>query len=598
MRLAVLSIAMTAAWPLAAQSQSIGFLAETVVTATRVAQPLSDLLADVTVVDRERIERSGATGLADLLGRLPGIEFQRNGGPGATTAVFLRGAESRFTAVFIDGVRIDSQSTGGAAWESIPIGQIDRIEVLRGPAAAVYGSDALSGVVQIFTKRGEPGFAPFISMGFGTYATRKTEAGFSGADGVFDYSLGLVDESSDGYNARTLSTQNSDLDGYRSRSANLKLGLQVNKANRLALSYLQSDVNSQYDNGLGKDDHNLHNLSTLGLIWEAKWTDAWLTRLSFSEAHERYETTPSPYLTQTDLRSYLLHNEVRQGQHLFTADLERKEDHLENAPINQGRSQDGFALGYGFTSQKHTVQLNSRYDNDSEFGGQSSASAAYGYALTPQWRFTTSTGTAFRAPTLFHRFSEFGLATLKPETSSNLEIGLSFAEGSRRFGAVAYRNKVENLITFSAPGPCVSVRGCYANTAQAEYAGITFTATQRLGRVSLGASLDLQDPRDLVTGNRLARRSKQHSTLTADTVVGLWTLNAEAQFASERFDDAANKKILAGYSLFNLSASTPITKVWTLLARVNNVTDTNYELASSYMNAGRSLYLGIKWAPL
>ena len=136
---------------LLAQNLRAPSLSETVVAATRTPQPLADLVADISIVDRETIESSGTTGLADLLARLPGVEFSRNGGPGTTTGVFLRGAESRFTAVYIDGVRIDSQSTGGAPWESIPLGLIDRIEVLRGPAGAVYGSDALGGVVQIFT---------------------------------------------------------------------------------------------------------------------------------------------------------------------------------------------------------------------------------------------------------------------------------------------------------------------------------------------------------------------------------------------------------------------------------------------------------------
>ena len=204
-RLAATTLAVLAAFPVLAQSPAASTLKEVVVAATRVAQPLSDLVADVSIIDRAQIERSGASGFADLMARLPGVEFQRNGGPGTTTSVYLRGAETRFTAVFIDGVRIDSQATGGASWEAIPLGQIDRIEILRGPAAAVYGSDALGGAIQIFTRRGEGGFTPYVGLGFGTDNTRKAEAGFSGASGAFDYSLGLADDQSDGYNARTLS---------------------------------------------------------------------------------------------------------------------------------------------------------------------------------------------------------------------------------------------------------------------------------------------------------------------------------------------------------------------------------------------------------
>ena len=595
--LAVLPLALAAAFPSFAQTQATPQLAETVVTATRVAQPLSDVVADVSIIDRAQIERSGAVGVADVLKRLPGIEITRNGGPGATTSVFLRGAESRFTAVYIDGVRVDSQATGGAAWEAIPLALIDRIEVLRGPAAAVYGSDAIGGVIQIFTKRGEAGFAPYAGVGLGTYNTRKLDAGFSGASGAFDYALGLAHEKSDGFNARAIAGQNPDKDGYRNQSANLRLGFQVNQAQRLEATYLTSDGNSGYDSSLRADDRNLHKLQTLGLNWQAQWTQAWSTRLSATESTDRYETTPSPYLTETRLRGYTLLNEVRLGEHLLTAALERKEDHLKNAPIDQGRSQNALALGYGFSHQAHTVQLNVRHDKDSEFGGKTTGSAAYAYAFTPAWRATASAGTAFRAPTLYQRFSEYGVATLVPEKSRNVELGLRWTQGASSAGLVAYRNKVDNLITFAGAGPCASAFGCYSNTARAEYSGATLSASHAMNGVNLAASLDVQNPRDLATGKSLARRAKEHATLSADTRVANWQLGAEAQFSGKRFDDAANTRVLSGYSLVNLSASTPISKDWTLLARIDNLADKKYEVARTYGTAGRSFYAGVKWAP-
>ncbi|MDB5930455.1 MAG: TonB-dependent receptor, plug [Polaromonas sp.] len=597
LRLAMLPLALAAAFPSFSQSQAVPQLKETVVTATRTAQPLGDVVADVSIIDRAQIERSGAVGLADVLKRLPGVEISRNGGPGATTSVFLRGAESRFTAVYIDGVRVDSQATGGAAWESIPLALIDRIEVLRGPAGAVYGSDALGGVIQIFTKRGEAGFAPFAGVGVGSYSTRKLDAGFSGASGGFDYALGLAHEKSKGFNARPIAGQNPDLDGYRMNSANMRLGFQLSKAQRLEASYLTSDSNSGYDSGLGKDDRNLHKLQALGLNWQAQWTDAWSTRLSVTESTDRYETTPSPYLTKTRLRGYTLQNEFRLGAQLFTAALERKEDHLQNAPIDQGRSQNALALGYGFTSKSHTVQLNLRHDKDSEFGGKTTGSAAYAYAFTPQWRALASAGTAFRAPTLYQRFSQYGVATLVPESSRNAELGLRWSQGASSAGLVVYQNKLKNLITFASSGPCASSFGCYANTARAEYSGATLTAAHAIGGVNLSGSLDLQNPRDLDSGRQLARRAKRHGTLAADTRVGSWLLGAEAQLSGKRFNDAANKEVLSGYSLLNLSASTPIAKDWTLLARVDNLADKQYEVARTYATAGRSFYAGVKWAP-
>nr|WP_246483680.1 TonB-dependent receptor [Paenacidovorax monticola] len=588
---------------LLAQNLHAPSMSDVVVTATRTPQPLSDLVADVSIVDRETIETSGATGLVDVLARLPGVEMSRNGGPGTTTSLFLRGAETRFTAVYIDGVRVDSQSTGGAAWEAIPLSLIDRIEVLRGPAGAVYGSDALGGVVQIFTKKGETGVAPYVGVGAGSHGTYRAEAGVSGASGTFDYALGIVRETSEGFNARPIAGQNPDRDGYRSTAANARLGLQINAAHRIEGTLVANDINSGYDatytpsKGIVNDDRNLHRLHALGLNWQAQWSTSYKTRLSITDSRDRYETKPSPYLTETQLRGYLFQNEWRLGAHLFTAALERREDHLTNAPIDRERSQDALALGWGYNAGGHTVQLNVRHDSDSEFGGQNTGSASYGYAFTPQWRATASVGTAFRAPTLYHRFSEYGQAGLKPEESRNAELGLRWAEGSSTFSVVAYRNRVKNLISFAGAGPCASTFGCYANTARAQYEGVTLAGSHRIGAVQLRGSIDLQNPKDLDTGKQLARRAKRHATFGADTRLAGWTLGAEVQASGRRYDTVANTNVLGGYTLVNLYASTRLARDYQLIARVDNLADKNYQLARTYATPGRTFFVGLKWAP-
>ena len=601
-RLAWLALAASAAFSsLISYSQTrSSTLAETMVTATRTEQPLADLVADVTVIDRSEIERGGATGLADVLVRVPGIEMIRNGGPGNRTDVYIRGAETRFTAVFVDGVRVDSQSTGGAPWEAIPLAQIERLEIVRGPAGAVYGSDALGGVIQIFTRKGQGPLAPYAGIGLGSYGTRKWEAGFSGAEGQFDYALGVAREASSGFNARPVSTQNPDDDGYVSESLSGRLGWQLNAAHRLEASMLSSNLDAQYDTSATKDDHAMHLLQTKGLNWRGKWSDSYSTQLSVTESRAQYETKPSVYLTMTRLNGYLFQNEFRLGAHLLTAALERKVDFLENRPtnpINRERAQDALALGYGWRSNRHSLQMNLRHDQDSEFGGQDTGSAAYGFALTPQWRATASVGSAFRAPTLYHRFSAYGVSTLQAETSVNQELGLRYAQGSSQWSLVTYRNRVSNLITFSSPGPCASATGCYANTAQAEFTGVTLSARQRLGEVNLQASLDVQEPRDSVSGKLLKRRASHHANLAADTRAGTWLVGAGVQLSGARYDDDANTVVLPGYSLFNLHASRRIDKDWSLLARIDNLGDSRYQLVKDYATPGRSLYVALKWAP-
>jgi len=606
---AVLSLGACCVSPIVVNAQ-VQELPQTVVTATRTVQPLADLVADITIIDRADIERSGATALADVLARVPGIEMARNGGPGTTTSVFIRGAETRFTAVFIDGVRVDSQSTGGAPWEAIPLALVERIEVLRGPAGAVYGSDALGGVIQIFTRKGDRPFAPYAGAGMGTYGTRQWETGFSGVHGAFDYALSLAGASSDGFNARPVAGYNQDADGYKSESVSGRLGWQLNEAHRLEATALSSSVDAQYDASnvapaSTRDDHALNMVQTRGLSWRGQWSPAYSTTLSVTESRAQYEIKPSPYLTMTRLNGYLFQNEWRLGAHQFTAGLERRTDYLENGltvnpatAIVRDRSQDALALGYGWRSGAHTLQLHARHDQDSEFGGKGTGSLAYGLALTPQWRATASVGTAFRAPTLYQRFSVYGVASLQPESSVNREVGLQYVRDAARLGIVVYRNEVRNLITFSSSNTgCASAFGCYGNTAEAEYTGLTLSGQYRWGATNLKASLDVQSPRDAQTGNLLARRASHHARFSADTYLQGWQVGAGAQLSGPRYDTAANTTVLPGYALFDFYANRHVGKDWSVLVRIDNLTDASYQLASGYGTAGRSLYVGLRWAP-
>lgn len=598
-----------AALPLAAAMACSSFahqgihLEPVIVTATRSAQSLTDVLSDVSIVDRDMIERSSALSLAEVLSRLPGVTMAQTGGPASTTSVFIRGAESRFTAVFIDGIRIDSQSTGGASWEAIPLAQVERIEVLRGPAAAIYGSDAVSGVVQIFTRQGEKGFFPSVRLGVSSYNTRELNASLRGGDGELDYALGFSKDSSDGFNAKPSGT-NPDRDGYRNQSFSGRFGWQVLPGQKLELTVLDNDQTAQYDASGSYppvNDIAKHHLQTLGVNWSSRWSEAWNTRLGVTKGTDRYETAPSVYLTETQVSTYLLRNELRAGTGLLSVDLERREDELQNSSTNPSaftkRSQNAVALGYGVRLHSHSVQANARHDDDSEFGTKSTGALAYGYAITPNLRATASAGTAFRVPTLYQRFSIYGSPSLMAESSSNRELGLRWLSGTDRAAVVAYHNDVNNLINYVGGAGHCGQSGCYMNTGHARMTGATVTAGKQLGLVNLGASADFLDPRNLDTDKYLARRARKQSTLTADLTVDGWRLGGELQYVGERFDNASNSIRLASYSLINVGASRPLDRDWKLQVKANNLANRNYVLANGYATPGRVLYLGLTWAP-
>ncbi|MBZ8141261.1 TonB-dependent receptor [Rubrivivax gelatinosus] len=571
-----------------------------VITASRLEERLSQTLADVSIVERASIERSGAVGVADLLARLPGIEFVRNGGPGASTSVYIRGGETRHTAVYVDGVRVDSQSTGGASWEQIPLDRIERIEVLRGPAAAVYGSDAVGGVVQVFTRRGQGALRASGGVAVGSQGTRMGDAGLSGAAGTVDYALSASWSDSDGFNARD--GKNPDDDGWRRGSVQARAGWQFAPEHRVEASFLESHLHAQYDASLKNDDQSSHELRTAAVSWRGQWNDHATTTARLSESQNSYETEPSTYRTETRLRDLLLQHEQHYapGQRLSVA-LERREDRLQNrgttpaAALEDERAQNGVALGWRGDFGAHSVQVHARRDDDNEFGGQSTGSLAWGWRFAPAWRLTASAATSFRAPTLYQRFSQYGNPDLTPETGRNLELGLRRSAGADEFAVVAWRNQVDDLIVFGAAGPCASATGCYESVGHARYQGLTISGRTRLAAVDLRASVDFHGPKNLDSDKQIARRARRLATLGADTDLAGWRLGAEVQAAGERYDDAANTVRLGGYGLVNLTAERALGAGLKLQARVDNAGDKDYELANTYNVPGRSLLVALRW---
>ena len=574
-----------------------------VVTATRAPQNLSSVLADISVVEREQIERSGARGVADLLARLPGIEFARNGGPGTTTSLFIRGSESRHTALYIDGVRVDSQSTGGAAWEQIPLDQIERIEVLRGPAAAMYGSDAVAGVVQLFTKRGKGAARPTAALTMGSYDTVQAQAGISGSADALDYSLSAGTGRSEGFDARTAAAagHNTDKDGWKRNSVQGRAGFQLSPAHRVDASLLASNLRSGYDGSATADDQNHHTLRTGSLAWEGRWNAESTTRAQLGQTESTYETQPSFYRTETTLKNYTLQHQQRFGAQLLAVTLERREDALFNpatafsADLRGQRHQDAGGLGWRGDFGNHGLQAHVRHDEDSEFGGKNTGSLAWGWTFVPQWRLTASTATSFRVPTLYQRFSQYGNAALVPETGRNVELGLRWATAGSEASLTAWRNKITNLINFGAKGPCADSFGCYVNVGRAELKGLTLAGRTQWGAVALRGSVDWHDPRNVVSDKLLTRRAQRLATFSAETQLAGWLLGTEVQAAGLRFDNAANTQRLGGYALVSLFVSKTLMPGLALEARVDNLADKDYQLARTYATAGRNGQVTLRW---
>lgn len=613
--LRALPLALLAAVPAYAQKKSEqNRLDPVVVTASRSPQLLSQVLADTTVITREDIERQAFGGIADLLRSQACFEMVRNGNVGANTSLFVRGAETRHTMVLIDGVPYDSQRTDGASWQSIPLAQIERIEIVRGAASAVHGSDAIGGVVQIFTRKGEGKPQLELGLGGGNLGLNKLDASLSGMSGIIDYAFSAARERSNGFNSRPVTgtpdpNYRPDQDGYKSRSFSARVGAQLSREHRLELSALNSHIDSQYDATARPkvDDHNINDARALRGLWTAQWTPALSTSFSVGESVDKYETNPSVYRTETRTRSTSLSAGYKLGEGQLNAALDRREDKLENTSVANGkadRHQDAVGLGYIWASGPLSLQLHGRHDRDSEFGSSNNGTIAAGYQLTPQWRLLSSYGTAFKAPSLYQRFSEYGKPDLKPEQGRNAEIGLHYSQGQHGFGVTAYRNLIDDLIIFGAPGPCKGSFGCYENVSQARLQGLGFKGNTVLGTVRLSGSLDLQAPKDVTKsasnanyGKILARRAKTHGTLRAETDLAGWALGAQLWASGQRTDNLRTGVQLGGYATLDLDAQFAINPELRLQLKLENAFDRKYETALGYASAPFQFFVGLRYAP-
>jgi vitamin B12 transporter len=590
----------------AAQGAAPGTVAldPVVVTASRSPQRLLELVADVTVIDADEIARSGAPDIASLLQRQPGVEIVQNGGPGSTSGVFLRGANAAQTLVLIDGMRVASASSGATALEAIPVDQIERIEILRGPASSLYGADAIGGVIQVFTRSGTGAAHANASFGYGTLDTLAASAGASGGTGPLRGAVQIAGRRSDGFNAIVNPANFSydpDRDGYRNSSVSAQGELRYADGQALSVQYFRSHLDSQFDGGDAFDDRTVTTLST----WQAAATNqlgpSWRSRLSAGEGDDRSVSLTGsgtfPFVTHQ--RQYAWQNDVALPAGALTLALERREERVDTDAGFAVDARDTNAVTgvYRLTAGEHAIQANLRHDESSQFGGKTTGAFAWGYRMSPLWRVTAGAGTAFKVPTFNDLyFPGFSNPDLHPETSRNIEAGLHAltrtGDVTWQAHALVYRNRVRDLIVFQ----CDANFDCRPNNvADATLEGLTLYADAQWRDTGLHGSIDVQSPKDDATGHLLPRRARRHAVLSWSQQAGRGRYVAELVGSSMRFDDAENQRPLGGYAIVNLGFEWSLDARTTLFIRGDNVLNRNYELAADFATGGARVSGGIRW---
>ena len=601
---ALASLALAVATPAAQAQAQAPALTAVLVTATRTPQAARDIISDSLSIGADEIARSGAGSITEVLQRQRGIEVARNGGPGANSSVFLRGSNGNQVVVLVDGVRIGSASSGAAAWNAIPLGAIDHVEVVYGPLSTIYGADAIGGVVQIFTKKGQGRLALDANVLAGSYGTRAGTAGISGSGGTVGYALSVGKERADGFSA-TLpgsSSYNKDDDGYDRKHANGQLSWQIAQGHELGAMFLHSDQQADFDSGATVRAWSTQKLDTVAVYSRNRLGSSWQMTTQAAQARDKSGSfTSTASQIDTTQTQYSWQNDIALGPDSLQILAEhRKEEVASNtAALVRDRSTTSWAASYNMKRGGHLVSAAARNDDSSQYGSKNAGSLGYGYRFTPALRISASYGTSFRAPTFNELYYPgYGLPDNRPERGRNSEIGLHYSQDGTELGAVAYRNRLTDLLVNTKPCPLPGFTfGCAYNVNQATLEGISLSARQQLGGAfTLSASADLQNPQDDSTGKQLVRRAKRHGNVALEYTAGSLNAGAEWQLSSYRFDDAANRNRLGGYGLLNLYAAWDFTPAWTATLRWNNVAGKQLELARNYGSAGSALYAGLRFS--
>jgi vitamin B12 transporter len=577
---------------------------EVVVTASRLAEPLEETTSGVIVITAEEIEASGAQLVPEVLRKVADLNITQNGGPGKTSEVLMRGGAPRHTLVMVDGVKVNSPTTGGFDFAGLDVRDIERIEIVKGPQSTMYGSEAIAGVINIITKKGRGKPRVTASVEGGSFGTFKPSLGVSGSSGALDYRFNASYLRTDGISAVRVGTED---DGYENVYFSGKVGARLGEKAEVEVAgnyYYDRTELDRFDFFLGPVDDLFyvtwgHHHTVSGKL-KLYLVDRWEQVITVSRASDLWRSrNPGVAFLNSDIETFRdtvewQHNLFLTDGYTLTAGVEYREEEGENTG-NFNRTIDNLAL---YLNNKLSLfdgalVLNAgvRNDDHETFGSETTYRVGALVNLEDSGlRIRGSYGTGFRAPSFNELFFPFfGNPDLKPEESEAWEAALEKDFGERVTASVAYfHQEYENLIEFD---PSTFLAG---NVAEARVEGVeTGVTVHATDRVDVGVHYTHLDAEDETTGGRLNRRPEDKVVVTADYSGEGFSLNADYVYVGEVFDVPAGRDLDA-YSLVNVAGSYDVTDNLALFARIENLFDEDYETAGDFNSPGFSVYGGIK----
>jgi vitamin B12 transporter len=594
--------------------QDVSEVDPVVVTATRTAETADETLAPVSVVTREDIERTQARSTVDLLRGLPGVAVASFGGPGRVSNLYLRGTNPNQVLFLVDGIKVGSATTGQTELQNLPVDQIERIEVVRGPRSSLYGSEAAGGVVQIFTRRGGGPLTAFGSITAGSDQTAGISGGLRGGGDQGRFSISGNLDQSEGFDACSgrgfpyfdgCGTDEPDADGWRNRGVSASAGYDFGERVSVDATFLRAETDVDFDGAFQNEAENVQQVA--GAQLRLRPLDAWDLKLAAGRSWDEQENLKDGvFASRFDTRrdSLSLQNDVAiGGAHLVTVGVDYQHDRITSDVEYTVDSRENIGVfgEYQVWLGPAAAKGSLRHDDNEQFGGHTTGDLVLGYDITDGLRVTAAYGTAFTAPTfndLYFPGDPFfagGNPDLEPEQSRSAELGLAGRTGPLDWSLNLYETHIDDLITLVPPTFAAE------NLDRARIRGLEATTLGRVLGTDVAAYLTLLDPRNESDGpddgNLLPRRPEQTFRLDLDRRFGAAGVGATLFAAGRRFDDPGNRVRLDGYTLLDLRASYAFSDALSIRARLENVFDQDYETVAYYNQPGRGLYVTLRYAP-
>ncbi len=579
-----------------------------VVSATRTAQTVDETLSSVTVIDRKQIESSQAMNIEELLRTVAGITITNNGGMGKNTSIHMRGTNSNHVLVMIDGVRTGSATLGEPSLQFLSPAQIEKIEIVRGAKSSLYGSEAIGGIIHIFTRKGQNGHHLSAETGIGTYNTRETALSFSGKENGFHYSTAVSRQSTDGFDSRQPVTgwspvDQPDKDGYRNNAFSIQFGKEFDNGAELSAYLQQSSGLTEFD---GNDVNETEfKQASQGIKAMVMPNELWEMHLQVASSIDENDNLLNGNLESyfyTKRRTASWQNDHFIGENtLFTLGVDHQADKIE-AMVEYSeteRTNTGIFTQYQSQFNQVKIDLSLREDHNSTYGKQNSGQVNLGIDMGSRTQLIGGYSTAFQAPSfndLFWPESAFAKSNpdIKPEETKNVEIGIVNRSEQGKVDIRLFRNHVTNLIAWSVDS--VSNKYMPTNVNDALIKGLEIQYTTEMAGMHIHANLNFLEPVDQQTNQLLNRRSKRFGSLSLDKQQDKLGYGLTWSLFSYRYDDTRNTNRLGGYGLVDLRAEYSLTQNLRLKAKASNLFDKAHQTADTYNTAGRAFYLSIAYS--